>query len=123
MVRVNLVPAPAVWWPGMKEVLVAGGTEQDGIAGVLWDVDSAGAVTQRDHDVIYRLYRQREPGMPEEAGGTLRGRCFISEPQRPYVAGEEIMLETREGQRIFGTVASIREMRTGSVSVILTITH
>jgi len=116
------LPVPTVRWLGMKEVLVTAGTEQDGIAGVLWDVDSAGAVTRRDHDVIYRLYRQQAPNAPTDPAGALRGRCFISEPQRPYAIGERLMLETREGQRIFGTVASIREMRTGSVSIILTIT-
>ncbi len=105
----------------MKEVFVVAGTEQDGIAGVLWDVDATGALARRDHDVIYRLYRQRDPAAPAEAPGVLRGRCFISEPQRPYAVGERLMLETRDGQRIFGTVASVREMRTGSVSIILTI--
>jgi hypothetical protein len=115
-------PAPISWWLEMKEVVVSAGTEQDGIAGVLWDVDSAGAVTRRDHDVIYRLYRQADPGASEGSTGVLRGRCFVSEPQRPYAAGERLMLETREGQRIFGTVASIRELRSGSISLILTIT-
>jgi hypothetical protein len=107
----------------MKEVLVTAGSEQDGIAGVLWDVDDAGALTRRDHDVIYRLYRQRAPDAPESSPGVLRGRCFISEPQRPYAVGERLMLETREGQRIPGTVASIREMRTSSVSIILNIAN
>jgi hypothetical protein len=119
---VYCLPVPTVRWLGMKEVIVAAGTEQDGIAGVLWDVDSAGAVTRRDHDVIYRLYRQQAPGGAAGSVGVLRGRCFISEPQRPYGIGERLMLETREGQRIFGAVESTREMRTGSVSIILTIT-
>jgi hypothetical protein len=111
---VYYLPAPIVRWPEMKEVLVGAGTEQDGIAGVLWDVDDAGAVTRRDHDIIYRLYRQG-------GAGPLRGRCFVSEPRRPYAIGERLMLETREGQRIFGTVESFREMRTGSISLILVI--
>ena len=51
----------------------------------------------------------------------MRGRCFISEPQRPYALGDRVMLETRDGQRIFGIVRQIREMRTGSVSLILDI--
>jgi hypothetical protein len=114
MEMVYRLPAPIMRWLGMKEVLVAAGTEQDGIAGVLWDVDSTGAVTRRDHDIIYRLYRHGE-------AGALRGRCFVSEPQRPYAVGERLMLETREGQRIFGTVESFREMRTGSISLILAI--
>ena len=51
----------------------------------------------------------------------MRGRCFISEPRRPYVIGDRVMLETRDGRRIFGVVQQIREMRTGSVSLILDI--
>src|SRR4051812_28738133 len=111
MLHVICPPVPTVRGLGMKEVVVSAATEQDGIGGVLWDVDSTGAVTRRDHDVIYRLYRQRVPGAPEGASGALRGRCFISEPQRPYAVGARLMLETREGQRIFGTVESLREMR------------
>lgn len=104
-----------------KEGIIVGGMELDGIAGVLWDAQGTRATAPRDRDVIYRLYRQEAP---PEAGDTvrpMRGRCFISEPQRPYVLGETLMLETRDGQRIFGTVQHIREMRTGSVSLILDI--
>ncbi len=96
------------------------GTEFDGIAGVLWDVQGMRATAPRDSDVIYRLYRQEHPAEGDESL-PMRGRCFISEPRRPYIAGEAVMLETRDGQRIFGIIQHIREMRTGSVSLILAI--
>jgi len=105
----------------MKEGVTVGGTEVDGIAGVLWDVAGVRPIAPRDTDVIYRLYRQEQEPPPAAAPRPLRGRCFISEPQRPYVIGDRVMLETRDGQRIFGVVQQIREMRTGSVSLILDI--
>ncbi|MHB8644830.1 MAG: hypothetical protein ACYDAR_03450 [Thermomicrobiales bacterium] len=98
-------------------------TEIDGIAGVLWDVQGTEATAPRDSDVIYRLYRQEASAARGDALLPMRGRCFISEPQRPYRLGDRVMLETRDGQRIFGTVQHIREMRTGSVSLILDIQH
>ncbi len=107
----------------MKEGVTVGGTELDGIAGVLWDVQGAEATAPRDSDVIYRLYRQENASTEGDALLSMRGRCFISEPRRPYAVGEAVMLETRDGQRIFGTVRHIREMRTGSVSLILDIQH
>lgn len=106
-----------------KEGVIVGGTELDGIAGVLWDVQGIQATTPRDSDVIYRLYRQEDPSVEKSGSQPMRGRCFISEPQRPYAVGETVMLETRDGQRFFGTVQHIREMRTGSVSLILDIQH
>ncbi len=105
----------------IQEGLVVGGTELDGIAGVLWDVQGIQAIAPRDSDVIYRLYRQETPSTEGDTLRPLRGRCFVSEPQRSYVIGETVMLETRDGQRIFGTIQHIREMRTGSVSLILNI--
>jgi hypothetical protein len=104
-----------------KEGVIVGGTELDGIAGILWDVQGIQATAPRDSDVIYRLYRQEDPAVEKSASRSMRGRCFISEPQRPYAVGETVMLETRDGQRFFGTVQHIREMRTGSVSLILDI--
>jgi hypothetical protein len=77
------------------------------------------AIAPRDDDVIYRLYRQETPSDSEGDTRPMRGRCFISEPKRPYVPGDRVMLETRDGQRVFGIVRQIREMRTGSVSLIL----
>ncbi|MCA1668848.1 MAG: hypothetical protein LC793_15930 [Thermomicrobia bacterium] len=94
------------------------GTQLDGIAGVLWDVHGTQATVFRDSDVIYRLYRQAYPATGDEPR-PIQGRCFVSEPQRPYAIGERVMLETRDSQRFFGTVRHIREMRTGSVSLIL----
>lgn len=105
----------------LNEGMIVGGTELDGIAGILWDVQEARATAPRDSDVIYRFYRQGSPPDEESERRPLRGRCFISEPQRPYAIGEALMLETRDGQRIFGTVHHIREMRTGSISLILDI--
>ncbi len=105
----------------MKEGVIVVGTELDGIAGVIWDVWGTQVLAPRDHDVIYRLYRQENDLVDAGALRPLRGRCFISEPQRPYTLGDTVMLETRDGQHIFGTVQHIREMRTGSVSLILTI--
>src|SRR4051794_19900986 len=105
----------------MKEGVIVGGAEVDGIAGVLWDVAGVQPTTPRDTDVIYRLYRQERPSSAEDASRPMRGRCFISEPQRPYALGDRVMLETRDGQHIFGAVRQIREMRTGSVSLILDI--
>jgi hypothetical protein len=105
----------------IKEGVIVGGTELDGIAGVLWDVQGARATAPRDSDVIYRLYRQEGASVAGDERSPMRGRCFISEPQRPYTLGEALMLETRDGQRIFGIVQHIREMRTGSVSLILDI--
>lgn len=105
----------------MKEGVIVGGTELDGIAGILWDVEGTRATTPRDSDVIYRLYRQERAPIAGYERTPMRGRCFISEPQRPYALGESLMLETRDGRRIFGTVQHIREMRTGSVSLILDI--
>lgn len=90
----------------------------DGIAGVLWDAEGTQPLAVRDRDVIYRLYRQEKSAAIAPAG-TLRGRCFVSEPQRAYTIGERLMLQTRDGQRIFGVVISVREMRTGSLSVVL----
>ena len=104
-----------------KEGVIVGGTELDGIAGILWDVQGARATAPRDSDVIYRLYRQERAPVAGDERPPVRGRCFISEPKRPYAIGEALMLETRDGQRIFGTVQHIREMRTGSVSLILDI--
>jgi hypothetical protein len=104
-----------------KEGVIVGGTELDGIAGILWDVQGTRVTSPRDRDVIYRLYRQETPSVAGDEMRPMRGRCFISEPQRPYAVGETLMLETRDGQRIFGTVQHIREMRTGSVSLILDI--
>jgi len=101
--------------------VIVGGTELDGIAGVLWDVRGMQVTARRDSDVIYRLYRQENPCATGGESQPMHGRCFISEPQRPYAIGEAVMLETRDGQRIFGTVQQIREMRTGSVSLILNI--
>lgn len=103
----------------MKEGVILGGTEVDGIAGILWDAVGTQAIAPRDSDVIYRLYRQGDPFPAGDADRPMRGRCFISEPRRPYALGDRVMLETRDGQRIFGTVRQIREMRTGSVSLIL----
>ncbi len=103
----------------MQEGMIVGGTEVDGIAGVLWDAVGGQAVAPRDADVIYRLYRKERPAPGEGDVRPMRGRCFISEPQRPYALGDHVMLETRDGQRVFGTVSQIREMRTGSVSLIL----
>ncbi len=103
------------------EGVIVGGTELDGIAGVLWNVQDTQATARRDSDVIYRLYRQENPAAEGDESQPMRGRCFISEPQRPYAIGEAVMLETRDGQHIFGTVQHIREMRTGSVSLILDI--
>ncbi len=105
----------------VKEGVLVSSTELDGIAGVLWDARGTQAIAPRDHDIIYRLYRQDDPSAPVGTAAPLRGRCFISEPQRPYAVGERLMLETRDGQRFFGTVQQIREMRTGSVSLILSI--
>lgn len=105
----------------IKEGVIVGGTELDGIAGVLWDVQGMRATVPRDSDVIYRLYRKESASVAGDKCAPVRGRCFISEPQRPYALGEALMLETRDGQRIFGTVLHIREMRTGSVSLILDI--
>lgn len=105
----------------IKEGVIVDGTELDGIAGVLWDAREMRAITPRDSDVIYRLYRQENAAVAGDALRPMRGRCFVSEPQRPYAVGETVMLETRDGQRIFGTVQHIREMRTGSVSLILDI--
>lgn len=106
---------------GVKEGMILVGTEVDGIAGVLWDAVGMQAVAPRDSDVIYRLYRQGDPSPAESDVRPMRGRCFISEPRRPYALGDRVMLETRDGQRIFGTVRQVREMRTGSVSLILDI--
>jgi hypothetical protein len=94
-------------------------SEVDGIAGVLWDAEDARAIAPRDSDVIYRLYRQEASAPAVGAPPPMRGRCFVSEPRRPYTLGERVMLETRDGRRIFGTVRQVREMRTGSVSLIL----
>ncbi len=105
----------------IKEGVIVGGTELDGIAGVLWDAQGTQAIAPRDSDVIYRLYRQEHAAVAGDALWPMRGRCFVSEPQRPYAVGETVMLETRDGLRIFGTVQHIREMRTGSVSLILDI--
>lgn len=105
----------------MKEGVIVDGTQLDGIAGVLWDVRGMRATVRRDSDVIYRLYRQEHPAAAGDEPRPMQGRCFISEPQRPYAIGEKVMLETRDGQRFFGTVRHIREMRTGSVSLILDI--
>ena len=69
----------------MQDGMMASGAEVDGIAGVLWDAVDMRAITPRDSDVIYRLYRQ-EIATGGEAVGSMRGRCFISEPQRPYIA-------------------------------------
>jgi hypothetical protein len=104
---------------GMQEGMMVGGTEVDGIAGVLWDAVGRHATAPRDDDVIYRLYRHEDPSAAESDARPMRGRCFISEPKRPYVPGDRVMLETRDGQRVFGIVRQIREMRTGSVSLIL----
>ncbi len=104
-----------------KEGVSVGGTELDGIAGVLWDVEECRAIAPRDSDVIYRLYRQQSPADEDNTPRPMRGRCFISEPQRPYSIGDCVMLETRDGQRVLGIVQHIREMRTGSVSLILDI--
>lgn len=101
----------------MMEGAIVSGAEIDGIAGILWDVAGVQPIAPRDIDVIYRLYRQENGDAPHP----MRGRCFISEPQRPYAPGDRVMLETRDGQRIFGIVQQIREMRTGSVSLILDI--
>jgi hypothetical protein len=106
---------------GMQEGMMVGGVEVDGIAGVLWDAVGTRAIAPRDDDVIYRLYRQEAPSDSEDDTRPMRGRCFISEPRRPYALGDRVMLETRDGQRVFGTVRQIREMRTGSVSLILDI--
>jgi len=105
----------------IKEGMMVDGTELDGIAGVLWDAQGLREIAPRDSDVIYRLYRQENADVAGDALRPMRGRCFVSEPQRPYTVGETVMLETRDGQRIFGTVQQIREMRTGSVSLILDI--
>lgn len=105
----------------MKEGVIVGGTEVDGIAGILWDVAGGQPIAPRDTDVIYRLYRQERSASAGDAPRPMRGRCFISEPRRPYAPGDRVMLETRDGQRIFGTVQQIREMRTGSLSLILDI--
>jgi len=105
----------------IKEGVIVGGTELDGIAGVLWDVQGTRTTARRDSDVIYRLYRQENPVAKGGESQPMHGRCFISEPQRPYTIGEAVMLETRDGQHIFGVVQHIREMRTGSVSLILDI--
>jgi hypothetical protein len=107
----------------MKEGVIVGGTELDGIAGILWDVQGVQATARRDSDVIYRLYRPEDSSTEGDRLRPTRGRCFISEPQRSYAIGETVMLETRDGQRFFGTVQHIREMRTGSVSLILDIQH
>lgn len=114
------VSPQAVRWQETKEghVTGTGAMEVDGIAGVLWDAEGTRPLAVRDRDVIYRLYRQEGQAVAASAG-ILRGRCFVSEPQRPYAVGERLMLQTRDGQRIFGAVASIREMRTGSLSLIL----
>lgn len=106
---------------GVKEGAILDGTEIDGIAGILWDVVGTQAIARRDSDVIYRLYQIEDPLLTGGAARAMRGRCFISEPQRPYALGDRVMLETRDGQRIFGVVQQIREMRTGSVSLILDI--
>ncbi len=115
------VSPQTVRWQETKEghVTGTGALEVDGIAGVLWDAEGTRLLAVRDRDVIYRLYRQ-EGQAAESAAAVLRGRCFVSEPQRAYIVGERLMLQTRDGQRIFGTVASIREMRSGSLSLILT---
>ncbi len=105
----------------IEEGVIVGGAELDGIAGVLWDVQCTEATARRDSDVIYRLYRQENSSATGGESQPMRGRCFISEPQRPYAIGEVVMLETRDRQHIFGTVQHIREMRTGSVSLILDI--
>ncbi len=105
----------------MKEGVIVVGTELDGIAGVLWDVRDGRATARRDSDVIYRLYRQESQLTEADESQPMRGRCFISEPQRPYSVGEAVMLEMRDGQHFFGLVQHIREMRTGSVSLILDI--
>lgn len=104
-----------------KEGVVVGGTELGGIAGILWDVRGGQATARRDSDVIYRLYCQENQLAERDEPPSLQGRCFISEPQRPYDIGETVMLEMRDGQRFFGTVRHTREMRTGSVSLILDI--
>jgi hypothetical protein len=106
---------------GMQGSVMVGGAEVDGIAGVLWDAVGTCAIAPRDSDVIYRLYRHEDPPDTDGDARPMRGRCFISEPQRPYVLGDRLVLETRDGQRIFGSVRQIREMRTGSVSLILDI--
>jgi hypothetical protein len=103
----------------LQEGMIVGGAEIDGIAGVLWDAVGTRAIAPRDSDVIYRLYRQEPPASAEDDASRMRGRCFISEPQRSYALGDRVMLETRDGQRVFGIVRQIREMRTGSVSLIL----
>ena len=105
----------------IKEGMIVDGTELDGIAGVLWDAQGRKEIAPRDSDVIYRLYRQENATVAGDALRPMRGRCFVSEPRRPYAVGETVMLETRDGQRIFGIVQHIREMRTGSVSLILDI--
>lgn len=105
----------------MKAGVIVDGAQLDGIAGVLWDVRGEQATVRRDSDVIYRLYRQENPAAAEGEPRPMQGRCFISEPQRPYTVGEKAMLETRDSQHFFGTVRHIREMRTGSVSLILDI--
>jgi hypothetical protein len=105
----------------MKEGVIVADTELDGIAGVVWDVRDGRATARRDGDVIYRLYRQECRSAEADEPHLMRGRCFISEPQRPYIVGEIVMLEMRDGQRFFGAVRHIRDMRTGSVSLILDI--
>ena len=104
-----------------QEELIVSGMEVDGIAGVLWDAVGTRGIAPRDSDVIYRLYRQESQSPAESAAPPMRGRCFISEPRRPYAVDDRVMLETRDGQRIFGAVRQIRKMRTGSVSLILDI--
>ena len=105
----------------IEEGAIVSSMELDGIAGILWDVQGTRATARRDSDVIYRLYRQENPSAEAGESQPMRGRCFISEPQRPYAIGEAVMLETRDGQHIFGAVQHIREMRAGSISLILTI--
>lgn len=109
-----------VRWQETKEgpVTATGGMEVDGIAGVLWDAEGTRPVAVRDRDVIYRLYRPEGQPAGETPTGA-RGRCFISEPQRAYAVGERLMLQTRDGQCIFGVVTAMREMRTGSLSLVL----
>lgn len=105
----------------VKEGVTVDGTELNGIAGIIWDVQGREKTTPRDSDIIYRFYRQEHPSTAGDTSRPMRARCFISEPQRPYALGETLLLETRDGQRVFGTVQQIREMRTGSVSLILEI--
>src|ERR1700709_1444635 len=74
----------------MQDSMMASGAEVDGIAGVLWDAVDMRAIRPRDSDVIYRLYRQEMLAASGEAVRSMRGRCFISEPQRPYTLDDRV---------------------------------